>query len=90
MVIYLSEMKSYTKVYLQFFGLTTADFIPCEVCGMRSVDIHHIKARSLHSKLLNEIKNLMALCRVCHDRYGDRIGDLDFLQQIHDEKMKEA
>lgn len=81
-------MKSYTLVYLKFFKYTVADFIPCEVCGNRAVDIHHIEARSRRKDLLNDITNLMALCRICHDRYGDKTKHKQFLINKHAEKIE--
>ena len=35
-------MKIHTKIYLKHFGYTIADFIPCEICSSKSVDIHHL------------------------------------------------
>lgn len=61
-------MKSYTKVYLQHHGYDVSDFIPCLGCGARAVDIHHLEPRSKRPDLLNEPSNLVALCRVCHQR----------------------
>jgi len=80
-------MKSYTKVYFNHFDLTTADFVGCEVCGARAVDIHHIEARSKRKDLVNEITNLMALCRVCHLEYGDKVEHKKMLQTIHNKKL---
>ena len=80
-------MKKYTKAYMDYFGYTTADFIPCELCGSRSVDIHHIWARSIRKDLENDISNLMALCRECHVRYGDKKDDRDFLTISHSNFM---
>ena len=76
-------MKLYTKIYLDYFGYTTADFVPCECCGNKAVDIHHIEARSKRKDLENDITNLMALCRQHHERYGDKIAFKHELQKIH-------
>ena len=81
-------MKPYTQTYINFFGYTIADFIPCECCGGKAVDIHHIEARSKRKDLLNDIINLMALCRLCHIKYGDKIAFKDFLQEIHNKKIE--
>jgi 5-methylcytosine-specific restriction endonuclease McrA len=75
-------MKKHTKVYLDHFGYGIEDFIPCEVCGSRAVDIHHIDCRGMGgSKKKDDISNLMALCRSCHIEYGDKKGYIDFLRQ---------
>ena len=76
-------MKPYTKTYMDYFGYTTADFIPCECCGAKAVDIHHIWARSVRKDLVNEIGNLMALCRFHHNLYGDRKEARNFLIGTH-------
>jgi 5-methylcytosine-specific restriction endonuclease McrA len=76
------KMKKHTKVYLDHFGYGIEDFIPCEVCGSRAVDIHHIDCRGMGgSKKKDDISNLMALCRSCHIEYGDKKGYIDFLRQ---------
>jgi len=80
-------MKSYTVVYMLFFDYDIESFIPCEICGIRAVDIHHILARSQHKKLLKDINNLMALCRSCHEKYGDKKEFFEYLQRIHKEFM---
>lgn len=65
------------------------DFIPCEVCGNKAVDIHHIKARGMGgSKTMDVIDNLMAVCRVCHVDYGDKKDKLDMLVEIHHRHLK--
>jgi len=72
-------MKAYTKNYLKFFGYTTADFIACELCGAKAVDIHHIRARGMggtKERFINQVENLMALCRECHDLLDGRAGTL--------------
>lgn len=82
-------MQKHTKVYLLFFNYDTTDFIPCEICGCQANDIHHIKARGMGgSKLWDFIENLMALCRTCHDKYGDKVQYYDFLNLIHANKIK--
>ncbi len=56
-------MKKYTKIYFDYFGYTKDDFVACEVCGGKGVDIHHIDCRGMGgSKNKDEIKNLMGLC----------------------------
>jgi hypothetical protein len=60
-------MKNHTKVYLKGMGYDTTDWIPCEVCQSKAVDIHHIESRGMGgSKHADTIENLMALCRTCH------------------------
>ena len=57
-------MQNHTKVYMNFFGYGEQDFIPCEMCGSRAVDVHHIEKRN---KTKNDyIENLVGLCRDCH------------------------
>lgn len=77
-------MKNYTKTYYQFFDLIPSDIIICEICDFRpSVDIHHIVARSQEKSLENDIINLMAVCRECHNEYGDRKIAIKFLFKKH-------
>ena len=51
-------MKSYTKIYLYKLGYVIDDFIPCEVCSKKGVDIHHIFTRKKFPELLNKIEIL--------------------------------
>ena len=77
-------MKEHTKIYLASNGFDSSDFIPCEVCSTKAVDIHHIKARGMGGATSrNEPSNLMALCRSCHIAYGDKEQFLEFLIQKH-------
>lgn len=81
-------MRGYTKIYLEAFGYDTSDFIPCEVCSAKAVDIHHIKARGMGgTKKKDRIENLMSLCRNCHLTYGDKTQHLKFLMDIHHIKL---
>ena len=59
-------MKKHVKIYLQHFNYTIADFIECRYCKKRATDIHHLIFKSLGGK--DEINNLIALCRDCHNR----------------------
>ena len=65
-------------------GYDTTDFIPCEICGAKAVDIHHIEARGMGgSKQADTIENLMAVCRQCHNTYGDLKDYKEMLKEIH-------
>jgi hypothetical protein len=82
-------MKKYTRTYLTYFGYDETDFIPCEVCNKQAVDIHHIEAKGMGgSKTKDNIENIMALCRDCHMKYGDKKQYKDFLKQIHATKIR--
>ena len=77
-------MKKHTKIYLEFFEYDESDFIPCELCGSKAVDIHHINARGMGgSKNADTIENLMAVCRKCHEIFGDKKEHKDYLFKIH-------
>jgi 5-methylcytosine-specific restriction endonuclease McrA len=81
-------MKAHTKLYLDYFGYGIEDFIPCEVCGTKAVDIHHIDCRGMGStKDKDKIENLMALCRHCHVVMGDTKTHKDFLINKHNIKL---
>jgi hypothetical protein len=81
-------LRNHTKVYLNHFGYTGEDFIPCETCGARAVDIHHIEARRMGgTKKGDTIDNLMALCREHHLQYGDKKQYIEFLKDIHKQKL---
>lgn len=75
---------NHKKIYLDHFGYSEGDFIPCEVCTAPAVDIHHIKARGMGgSKFRDVVENLMALCRRCHIKYGDKKQYYEFLKTKH-------
>jgi len=81
-------MQTYTQVYFDFFGFDISDWIPCEVCQKRqATEIHHIEGRL--GELLTKIENLVAICRLCHEKYGQKTKYLKFLQDIHNKYMKE-
>ena len=84
-------MRNHTKTYLNFFGYDTSDFIPCEMCGLKAQDIHHIEARGMGgSKHADNIENLMALCRKCHIDFGDKKQHKEMLKVVHKVKMNEC
>ena len=58
-------MMKYVKNYLKDRGLDETDFIPCEICGCKSTDLHHIVFKSQGGT--DEASNLIALCRKHHD-----------------------
>lgn len=81
-------MKKHTKIYLSHFNYDESDFIPCEVCESKAVDIHHIKARGMGgSSKADDINNLMALCRKCHIIFGDKKAYIEYLTEIHNKKI---
>ncbi len=58
-------MKKHVKNYLKATGLQ-GEIILCEVCGQVAVDIHHIIFKGQGGS--DEYENLIALCRVCHEK----------------------
>jgi 5-methylcytosine-specific restriction endonuclease McrA len=83
-------MRKHTKIYLDKMGYDVTDFIPCEMCEAKAVDIHHIEARGMGgSKTADTIENLMALCRNCHTTLGDLVQYKEVLKQKHEYHMKQ-
>jgi len=77
-------MKKHTITYLNFFDYTIADFIECEMCKQRAVDIHHINNKGMGgSKTKDYIENLIALCRQCHDKAHNETFTKQHLTNIH-------
>lgn len=86
----LGIRKEHTRVYYASFGYTVADFVPCEICGLRAVDINHIDCRGMggtDDPLYNSIENLMGTCRDHHVQYGDKKEFRPFLIETHFEFM---
>lgn len=83
-------MKKHTKLYMDFFGFDTEDFIPCELCKFNTAtDIHHIKSRGMGgTKKPDTIENLMALCRNCHDKFGHKKQYIQLLKKTHANNFK--
>jgi 5-methylcytosine-specific restriction endonuclease McrA len=82
----VSHLKKHTKLYLAYFGFDVSDFIPCEICNAQAVDIHHIECRGMGgTKEVENIDNLMAVCRSCHIKYGDKKEYKEFLKEVHND-----
>ena len=82
-------MQKHTKIYLDYFDALFGEFVPCEMCGKEAVDIHHIEPRQAGgSKLKDTIDNLMALCRKCHLKYGDKKQFKQLLKNKHNERLQ--
>jgi hypothetical protein len=84
-------MKKHTKIYLDAMGYDQSDFIPCEICEKKAVDIHHINARGMGGNPLKDkdvIENLQALCRECHISYGDQRVYKRYLKERHELAMQ--
>lgn len=80
-------MTPHCKAYFKHFGYGEQDTIPCEVCGARAVDLHHINGRG---KGKDVVENIIALCRLCHRKaHGLEKTYLhkDVLQTIHNKNL---
>ena len=77
-------MKKHTKIYMTHFNYTIADFIGCENCGAKSVDIHHIDNKGMGgSNEKDYIENLIALCQMCHTNAHQHTEFNQELKKIH-------
>jgi 5-methylcytosine-specific restriction endonuclease McrA len=85
------KLPKHTQIYFDYFGYDESSWIPCEVCGAQSVDIHHIEARSMGGNPKGDkdtIENLMALCRKDHENFGDKKQWKEWLIKLHNIKLK--
>lgn len=83
-------MKTYVKTYMDYFGYDTSSFIPCEICGCRANDIHHIERRGMGGdNTKDNIENLMAVCREHHLLYGDKKQFKERMKIIHERFTEE-
>ena len=62
-------MKNYLKLIQKIWGYADQDIPLCFTCeNAFAVDWHHIESRKMGgNKKKNEISNLIALCRDCHN-----------------------
>ena len=82
-------MKKHIKVYYDCFYHQPGDWIGCEVCDTTAVDIHHIEPRGMGgSKEKDTPENLMALCRDCHTKFGDKKQYKKMLTVMHKLKIE--
>lgn len=87
-------MQKHIKNYLNYYWIDNPNDIRCEVCWMTATDIHHIVFRSHFWKNKKDeqdnIKNLIALCRLDHDRAHlkkEPYLQKEELQEIHDNNL---
>ena len=67
--IIIEKMKKYIKNYMEAYGFYSREEIYCQVCGAIASDIHHIIFKSqIFGKNRDAPENLIALCRVCHEK----------------------
>lgn len=84
-------MKNYTKIYLTAINELTDDnnvFINCECCNGRASEIHHILNKNRLTENRNKIENIMAVCRKCHNDYGEINYLIPSLFKIHSKVLE--
>ena len=79
------KKRDYKQVYLEYFHLDKTDFIACENCGKPANDIHHLTFRSQGGK--DNIENLIAVCRDCHNKAHNSKEFNEKLRKIHLSKL---
>ena len=85
-------MKRHTRTYFDYFGYDVSSFIPCEVCGDKAVDLHHIERKGMGGNPSGDkdhISNIIALCRKHHEQMGDKKQYKDYLREVHQCTMNE-
>ena len=86
-------MQRHTLNYFKFFKIDYSpdgwhEYIPCEVCHKKSDDLHHIESRIKGVKRLDQVENIIALCRDCHNKAHAGTLTKEQLKRIHKIKMK--
>ena len=77
-------MKKHTKIYMEHFDFFGDEFIACEICNSKSVDIHHLEAKGMGgSKTKDYIENLIAVCRSCHVKCHENKDFNNKAKEIH-------
>jgi 5-methylcytosine-specific restriction endonuclease McrA len=80
-------MTDFVRTYIEGMGYDPKQRfedlqIPCEVCGRTATDVHHLHARGMGGTTREyELKDLMGLCRICHEEHGD-IKHVRFLLEV--------
>lgn len=60
-------MQKHTKIYYKHFDYFGDEFIACEICNSKAIDVHHLESKGMGgSKTKDYIENLIAVCRTCH------------------------
>jgi len=60
-------MKKHIRIYLDFFGYSGYEYMPCEICQNPANQVHHIDPRGMGgSKQKDHIDNLLGCCFECH------------------------
>lgn len=83
--------SGYKRLYLDYFGFKVSSDSFCEIphCGRIAVDVHHIECRGIGgTTAVEDINNLMGLCREHHLEYGDKKQWKEFLQIVHEKFIK--
>jgi 5-methylcytosine-specific restriction endonuclease McrA len=78
-------MQRHTKIYMDHFQYGEQDFIPCEVCSARAIDVHHLNGRGPGKDVID---NLMGLCRGCHDKAHQDPGVNEYSKVLHAKKLR--
>jgi 5-methylcytosine-specific restriction endonuclease McrA len=77
-------LNKHTKIYYDYFDYFGDEFIACEICGAKSVDIHHLISKGMGgSKTKDYIENLIAVCRSCHVKCHSSIKFNTKAKEIH-------
>jgi 5-methylcytosine-specific restriction endonuclease McrA len=80
-------MQKHVKNYLKFFNIGLQDRVLCEFCGTgcNGIELHHIIYRSHGGS--DEVGNIIALCRDCHNKAHNNEISKNELQVIHNLKL---
>ena len=74
---------------MKYFGYGEQDFIPSEISGKKSVDIHHIFPKGMGGcSNKDNIENLIALTREEHIKAHNGEYTKEYLTEIHKKNLK--
>ena len=81
-------MQKHTKIYFKYYGYDETDFIGCEMCHKKAVDIHHLISKGMGgSNTKDYIENLIAVCRDCYVKCHDNKYFNDRAKIIHEHNL---
>jgi 5-methylcytosine-specific restriction endonuclease McrA len=72
-------MKKHKQIYMDHFKIGIDEMVLCEVCDCAAVDIPHVRFKSQGGT--DEIHNLIALCRDCHDESHGKVKGKELLRE---------